>query len=213
MIPLPGSGCFHLFQQIVLIVKSLSSELGAWLCHQDPQCDWSGALGGRAAAHQSGLSHRSDIEAGGEEHLYYRSQWVCEGDPQEFLLLLLLKIPVYVFHFSPCERREHFPSLRRLFFNWTKTEPNEDDAQRPSFTSAIMMSMNSKQPFSMHPMLHEPKYTPLHSSSEAIRRACLPTPSVSPAPRINFDTWLVIWSVAFEIRGPAAGRPECFSLF
>lgn len=43
-----------------------------------------------------------------------------------------------------------------------------------------MMSMNSKQPFSMHPILHEPKYTPLHSSSEAIRRACLPTPSVSP---------------------------------
>ncbi|XP_029113886.1 brain-specific homeobox/POU domain protein 3-like isoform X2 [Scleropages formosus] len=40
-----------------------------------------------------------------------------------------------------------------------------------------MMSMNSKQPFSMHPILHEPKYTPLHSSSEAIRRACLPTPS------------------------------------
>uniref|UniRef100_A0A3B3ZWU9 POU domain protein n=1 Tax=Periophthalmus magnuspinnatus TaxID=409849 RepID=A0A3B3ZWU9_9GOBI len=44
---------------------------------------------------------------------------------------------------------------------------------------AIMMSMNSKQPFSVHPILHEPKYTPLHSSSEAIRRACLPTPSVS----------------------------------
>eukprot|EP00066_Takifugu_rubripes_P011269 XP_003979811.1 PREDICTED: brain-specific homeobox/POU domain protein 3-like [Takifugu rubripes] len=41
-----------------------------------------------------------------------------------------------------------------------------------------MMSMNSKQPFSMHPILHEPKYTPLHSSSEAIRRACLPTPSI-----------------------------------
>ncbi|KAM8976446.1 POU domain, class 4, transcription factor 1 isoform 3-T3 [Pelodytes ibericus] len=40
-----------------------------------------------------------------------------------------------------------------------------------------MMSMNSKQPhFAMHPSLPEHKYTSLHSSSEAIRRACLPTP-------------------------------------
>ncbi|XP_043928853.1 POU domain, class 4, transcription factor 1 [Protopterus annectens] len=40
-----------------------------------------------------------------------------------------------------------------------------------------MMSMNSKQPhFAMHPTLSEPKYTSLHSSSEAIRRACLATP-------------------------------------
>lgn len=44
-----------------------------------------------------------------------------------------------------------------------------------------MMSMNSKQAFSMHPILHEPKYPHLHSSSEAIRRACLPAPQVSPA--------------------------------
>ncbi|XP_007900762.1 POU domain, class 4, transcription factor 1 [Callorhinchus milii] len=40
-----------------------------------------------------------------------------------------------------------------------------------------MMSMNSKQPaFGMHHSLPEHKYTSLHSSSEAIRRACLPTP-------------------------------------
>ncbi|NWU75501.1 PO4F3 factor, partial [Onychorhynchus coronatus] len=40
-----------------------------------------------------------------------------------------------------------------------------------------MMSMNSKQPhFAMHPTLPEHKYPTLHSSSEAIRRACLPTP-------------------------------------
>ncbi|XP_005374293.1 PREDICTED: POU domain, class 4, transcription factor 1 [Chinchilla lanigera] len=37
--------------------------------------------------------------------------------------------------------------------------------------------MNSKQPhFAMHPTLPEHKYPSLHSSSEAIRRACLPTP-------------------------------------
>lgn len=42
-----------------------------------------------------------------------------------------------------------------------------------------MMSMNSKQPhFAMHPTLPEHKYPSLHSSSEAIRRACLPTPPV-----------------------------------
>ncbi|XP_019509848.1 PREDICTED: POU domain, class 4, transcription factor 1 [Hipposideros armiger] len=40
-----------------------------------------------------------------------------------------------------------------------------------------MMSMNSKQPhFAMHPTLPEHKYPSLHSSTEAIRRACLPTP-------------------------------------
>ncbi|XP_033932488.1 POU domain, class 4, transcription factor 1 isoform X2 [Pseudochaenichthys georgianus] len=42
-----------------------------------------------------------------------------------------------------------------------------------------MMSMNSKQPhFAMHPSLPEHKYTTLHSSSEAIRRACLHTPQL-----------------------------------
>lgn len=80
-----------------------------------------------------------------------------------------------------CAWQARFLPLRGVSFEKTiKTETNEEDGQRPSLTSAIMMSMNSKQPFSMHPILHEPKYTPLHSSSEAIRRACLPTPSVSP---------------------------------
>uniref|UniRef100_A0A8C5R1J6 POU domain protein n=1 Tax=Leptobrachium leishanense TaxID=445787 RepID=A0A8C5R1J6_9ANUR len=41
-----------------------------------------------------------------------------------------------------------------------------------------MMTMNSKQPFTMHPMLQEPKYSSLHSSSEAMRRVCLPTPQL-----------------------------------
>ncbi|KAM6980119.1 POU domain, class 4, transcription factor 1 [Aplochiton taeniatus] len=42
-----------------------------------------------------------------------------------------------------------------------------------------MMSMNSKQPhFAMHPTLPEHKYTTLHSSSEAIRRACLQGPQL-----------------------------------
>ncbi|XP_037125886.1 brain-specific homeobox/POU domain protein 3 [Syngnathus acus] len=54
-----------------------------------------------------------------------------------------------------------------------------------------MMSMNSKQPFSMHPILHEPKYTPLHSSSEAIRRACLPTPSLQGNIFAGFDETLL----------------------
>ncbi|XP_016391939.1 brain-specific homeobox/POU domain protein 3-like [Sinocyclocheilus rhinocerous] len=54
-----------------------------------------------------------------------------------------------------------------------------------------MMSMNSKQPFSMHPMLHEPKYTPLHSSSEAIRRACLPTPALQGNIFTGFDETLL----------------------
>lgn len=54
-----------------------------------------------------------------------------------------------------------------------------------------MMSMNSKQPFSVHPILHEPKYTPLHSSSEAIRRACLPTPSLQGNIFAGFDESLL----------------------
>ncbi|KPP59611.1 POU domain, class 4, transcription factor 1-like [Scleropages formosus] len=48
-----------------------------------------------------------------------------------------------------------------------------------------------KQPFSMHPILHEPKYTPLHSSSEAIRRACLPTPSLQGNIFAGFDESLL----------------------
>ncbi|CAH2314896.1 brain-specific homeobox POU domain 3 [Pelobates cultripes] len=54
-----------------------------------------------------------------------------------------------------------------------------------------MMSMNSKQAFSMHPMLHEPKYAPLHSSSEAIRRACLPAPQLQGNIFAGFDETLL----------------------
>ncbi|XP_069842977.1 brain-specific homeobox/POU domain protein 3 [Dendropsophus ebraccatus] len=53
-----------------------------------------------------------------------------------------------------------------------------------------MMSMNSKQPFSMHPILHEPKYAPLHSS-EAIRRACLPAPQLQSNIFAGFDETLL----------------------
>eukprot|EP00069_Balaena_mysticetus_P016185 bmy_10472T0 len=61
-------------------------------------------------------------------------------------------------------RRAHFPADFRSVCGFT--------------CQAIkMMSMNSKQPhFAMHPTLPEHKYPSLHSSSEAIRRACLPTP-------------------------------------
>ncbi|KAM9498180.1 brain-specific homeobox/POU domain protein 3-like [Salvelinus alpinus] len=54
-----------------------------------------------------------------------------------------------------------------------------------------MMSMNSKQPFSMHPILHEPKYTPLQSTSEAIRRACMPTHSLQSNIFAGFDETLL----------------------
>ncbi|XP_042195946.1 POU domain, class 4, transcription factor 3 [Callorhinchus milii] len=39
-----------------------------------------------------------------------------------------------------------------------------------------MMAMNGKQHFSMHPALQEPKYPHLQSSSDAMRRVCLPNP-------------------------------------
>ncbi|XP_068105647.1 brain-specific homeobox/POU domain protein 3 [Hyperolius riggenbachi] len=54
-----------------------------------------------------------------------------------------------------------------------------------------MMSMNSKQAFSMHPMLHEPKYGPIHTSSEAIRRACLPAPQLQSNIFAGFDETLL----------------------
>ncbi|XP_043919955.1 POU domain, class 4, transcription factor 3 [Protopterus annectens] len=41
-----------------------------------------------------------------------------------------------------------------------------------------MITMNSKQPFSMHPVLQESKYSSLHSSSEAMRRVCLQAPQL-----------------------------------
>lgn len=142
----------------------------------------------------------SNIGAGGKEHLYYRSRLQEAEDPQVSRSYLWLSRSVYFFftesdyiYKNPIKKKNIFFSKlsargRHVFFlseafllrKTIKTEWNEEDGQRPSLTSAIMMSMNSKQPFSMHPILHEPKYTPLHSSSEAIRRACLPTPSVSP---------------------------------
>ncbi|KAM6969845.1 POU domain, class 4, transcription factor 3 [Aplochiton taeniatus] len=41
-----------------------------------------------------------------------------------------------------------------------------------------MMTMNGKQHFCMHPALHEPKYSGLHSGSEGMRRVCLPAPQL-----------------------------------
>nr|pir Brn-3c protein - mouse [Mus musculus] len=41
-----------------------------------------------------------------------------------------------------------------------------------------MMAMNAKQPFGMHPVLQEPKFSSLHSGSEAMRRVCLPAPQL-----------------------------------
>lgn len=67
-----------------------------------------------------------------------------------------------------------------------------------SLAVAKMMSMNSKQPhFAMHPTLPEHKYTTLHSSSEAIRRACLQAPQVNEQ-----QTSLVL--ARFLLRAPGA---------
>uniref|UniRef100_A0A6I8PDX5 POU domain protein n=1 Tax=Ornithorhynchus anatinus TaxID=9258 RepID=A0A6I8PDX5_ORNAN len=49
----------------------------------------------------------------------------------------------------------------------------------------------TKQAFSMHPILHEPKYTHLHTSSEAIRRACLPAPQIQGNIFAGFDETLL----------------------
>uniref|UniRef100_UPI00398F0462 POU domain, class 4, transcription factor 3 n=1 Tax=Pristiophorus japonicus TaxID=55135 RepID=UPI00398F0462 len=54
-----------------------------------------------------------------------------------------------------------------------------------------MMAMNSKQHFSMHPILQEPKYPSLHSSSEAMRRVCLPTPPLQGNIFGGFDETLL----------------------
>ncbi|XP_074863983.1 brain-specific homeobox/POU domain protein 3 [Carettochelys insculpta] len=54
-----------------------------------------------------------------------------------------------------------------------------------------MMSMNSKQAFGMHPLLHEPKYPHLHAGSEAIRRACLPAPQIQGNLFAGFDETLL----------------------
>ena len=42
----------------------------------------------------------------------------------------------------------------------------------------MMMTMNSKQHFSMHPALHEPKFPGLHSGTEGMRRVCVPATQV-----------------------------------
>ncbi|XP_061595458.1 POU domain, class 4, transcription factor 3 [Cololabis saira] len=42
----------------------------------------------------------------------------------------------------------------------------------------MMMTMNSKQHFSMHPALHEPKFPGLHSGPEGMRRVCVPAPQL-----------------------------------
>ncbi|XP_053232655.1 POU domain, class 4, transcription factor 3 isoform X1 [Podarcis raffonei] len=39
-----------------------------------------------------------------------------------------------------------------------------------------MLGMNAKAPFGVHPALQEAKFASLHSSSEAMRRVCLPAP-------------------------------------
>lgn len=80
-----------------------------------------------------------------------------------------------------------------------------------------MMSMNSKQPhFAMHPTLPEHKYPSLHSSSEAIRRACLPTPPVSalrprpgraPPPEQPHAGLPPVQAGLVRARRPRSGRP------
>ncbi|MGH0123892.1 UNVERIFIED_CONTAM: hypothetical protein FKN15_067697 [Acipenser sinensis] len=61
-----------------------------------------------------------------------------------------------------------------------------------------MMSMNSKQAhFAMHSSLPEHKYTSLHSSSEAIRRACLPTSQLQSNIFTSLDETLLARAEAF----------------
>nr|XP_009677597.1 PREDICTED: POU domain, class 4, transcription factor 3 [Struthio camelus australis] len=54
-----------------------------------------------------------------------------------------------------------------------------------------MMAMNAKQPFTMHAALQEPKYSSLHSSSEAMRRVCLPAPQLQGNIFGSFDESLL----------------------
>ncbi|XP_011714445.2 POU domain, class 4, transcription factor 3 [Macaca nemestrina] len=54
-----------------------------------------------------------------------------------------------------------------------------------------MMAMNSKQPFGMHPVLQEPKFSSLHSGSEAMRRVCLPAPQLQGNIFGSFDESLL----------------------
>ncbi|XP_010848947.1 PREDICTED: POU domain, class 4, transcription factor 3 [Bison bison bison] len=54
-----------------------------------------------------------------------------------------------------------------------------------------MMAMNAKQPFGMHPVLQEPKFSSLHSGSEAMRRVCLPAPQLQGNIFGSFDESLL----------------------
>ncbi|XP_032885775.1 POU domain, class 4, transcription factor 3 [Amblyraja radiata] len=54
-----------------------------------------------------------------------------------------------------------------------------------------MMTMNGKQQFSMHPILQEPKYPGLHSTTEHMRRVCLPTPPLQSNIFGGFDESLL----------------------
>ncbi|MEJ1283586.1 POU domain class 4 transcription factor 3 [Cricetulus griseus] len=51
--------------------------------------------------------------------------------------------------------------------------------------------MNAKQPFGMHPVLQEPKFSSLHSGSEAMRRVCLPAPQLQGNIFGSFDESLL----------------------
>ncbi|KAL6088673.1 hypothetical protein STEG23_031138 [Scotinomys teguina] len=53
------------------------------------------------------------------------------------------------------------------------------------------MAMNAKQPFGMHPVLQEPKFSSLHSGSEAMRRVCLPAPQLQGNIFGSFDESLL----------------------
>ncbi|XP_035266934.1 POU domain, class 4, transcription factor 1-like [Anguilla anguilla] len=74
-----------------------------------------------------------------------------------------------------------------------------------------MMSMNSKQPhFAMHPTLPEHKYTSLHSSSEAIRRACLQTPQLQNNIFASLDETLLARAEALAAVDIAVSQGKTF---
>ncbi|KAM8799141.1 POU domain, class 4, transcription factor 3 [Eudromia elegans] len=73
-----------------------------------------------------------------------------------------------------------------------------------------MMAMNAKQPFAMHAALPEPKYSSLHSSSEAMRRVCLPAPQLQGNIFGSFDESLLARAealAAVDIASHGKGHP------
>ncbi|KAI4814338.1 hypothetical protein KUCAC02_003535, partial [Chaenocephalus aceratus] len=158
--------------------------------------DWWRSAEGGGRFHQSGGGSRlwSNIGAGGEDHLYYRTQSQAKRRQEirrsQDLPLLLFSV-FKAKHFS-CKASGCSSSQRCFFFRKSTKDlkPGRQKRKAPT-SSANMMSMNSKQPFSMHPILHEPKYNPLHSSSEAIRRACLPGQSLQGNIFAGFDETLL----------------------